>query len=59
MIFYFSGTGNSKWIAQEVAKGTEYVAVNIVDLLKTGENQISVKKKNIRSTYGKNVRIEI
>ena len=44
MIYYFSGTGNSKWIAQEVAKGTDDVAVNIVDLLKAGEKQIAAKK---------------
>jgi len=44
MIYYFSGTGNSKWIAQEVAKGTDDVAVNIIDLLKAGEEQIIAKR---------------
>jgi len=44
MIYYFSGTGNSKWVAEEVAKGTDDVAVNIIELLKTGEKQTSVKK---------------
>lgn len=43
MIYYFSGTGNSKWIAQEIAKGTNDTAVNIIDLLKTGEKQPAVK----------------
>ena len=32
MIFYFSGTGNSKWIAQEIAKGTGDEAVDMVSL---------------------------
>jgi len=31
MIFYFSGTGNSKWIAQEIAKRTDDQVDSIVD----------------------------
>ncbi len=36
MIFYFSGTGNSKWIAQEIAKQTNDEAVDIAVLRKIG-----------------------
>lgn len=32
MIFYFSGTGNSKWIAEEIAKNTDDEIVNIMKL---------------------------
>ena len=32
MIFYFSGTGNSKWVAEEIAKQVKDEAVNIVDV---------------------------
>jgi Pyruvate/2-oxoacid:ferredoxin oxidoreductase delta subunit/flavodoxin len=32
MIFYFSGTGNSKWIAQKLAEITEDTAVDIISL---------------------------
>lgn len=34
MIYYFSGTGNSKWIAQEVAKATQDRAISIVEAVK-------------------------
>lgn len=36
MIFYFSGTGNSRWIAQEIAKQTKDEAVDIATLRKIG-----------------------
>lgn len=36
MIFYFSGTGNSKWIAQEIAKRTGDEAVEMAALRKIG-----------------------
>lgn len=44
MIYYFSGTGNSEWVAQEIAKGTKDEAVNIIDVLKG--------KKEIRPLQG-------
>ena len=34
MIFYFSGTGNSKWIAQEIAE-------------KTGDRAESIDRKSV------------
>ena len=36
MIFYFSGTGNSRWVAQEIAKQTNDEAVDIAVLRKIG-----------------------
>lgn len=34
MIFYFTGNGNSRWVAEQVAKATDDVAVNIADFIK-------------------------
>ncbi len=31
MIYYFSGTGNSKWIAEQLASITDYLALDIMD----------------------------
>ena len=36
MIYYFSGTGNSEWIAKQIAKRTGDTAVSIPDLTKDG-----------------------
>jgi ferredoxin len=36
MIFYFSGTGNSRWVAQEIARQTNDEAVDIAMLRKIG-----------------------
>jgi NAD-dependent dihydropyrimidine dehydrogenase PreA subunit len=36
MIFYFSGTGNSRWVAQELADLTGDTAVSIADIVKSG-----------------------
>ena len=41
MIFYFSGTGNSKWVAEELEKGTKDKKINIVDIIK---NKIEMPK---------------
>jgi NAD-dependent dihydropyrimidine dehydrogenase PreA subunit len=32
MIYYFSGTGNSKWVAEQLASKTDDIAVNMVGL---------------------------
>lgn len=32
MIYYFSGTGNSKWIAEKIAEGTGDQLINVVDV---------------------------
>ena len=31
MIYYFSGTGNSKWIAEQLALKTSDIAINLID----------------------------
>jgi ferredoxin len=41
MIFYFSGTGNSKWVAKQIAAGTGDEALNIVEFLKNDRTDIS------------------
>ncbi|MEG1971699.1 MAG: EFR1 family ferrodoxin [Oscillospiraceae bacterium] len=41
MIFYFSGTGNSKWIAEEIGRATGNEAVNICDVKNDGSTAIS------------------
>lgn len=44
MIFYFSGTGNSKWIAEQIAKNT---SDELFDITKYG------KATEIRDRYKK------
>ena len=39
MVYYFSGTGNSKWMAEQLALKTGDVAVNIVDLCRAPINR--------------------
>lgn len=43
MVFYFSGTGNSKWVAEEIAKGISDRAVNICDFLKEGNETYNIE----------------
>ena len=38
MIFYFSCTGNSRWVAEQIALGTNDKLTNIDELIKKGEN---------------------
>ena len=40
MIYYFSGTGNSKWIAEELATRTNDEAKNLAALLKDGASNV-------------------
>ena len=42
MIYYFSGTGNSEWIAKELALRTGDEAVNLAALIRNGAAQIRV-----------------
>ncbi|MBW6409660.1 hypothetical protein [Clostridium weizhouense] len=32
MIYYFSGTGNSKWVAKQVGDKLNYEVINIIDI---------------------------
>ena len=43
MIYYFSGTGNSKWIAEELARRTGDTAINIASLSKDGPTGITAQ----------------
>lgn len=36
MIFYFSGTGNSKWIAEQIAKAQNEVLVFMPNAIRDG-----------------------
>lgn len=40
MIYYFSGTGNSKWIAEQIARLTGEQAQSIPDLVKNGPTAV-------------------
>ena len=42
MIFYFSGTGNSKWVAEELAKKTNDLAIDMI-----GYNYRSLRKDEV------------
>ncbi len=43
MIYYFSATGNSAWVAQQIALQTDDVAVNMLEYLKTGKTAPAVE----------------
>lgn len=47
MIYYFSGTGNSEWVAHEVAAKTNDKAVNIAEFLKYGNKEILTSKDDV------------
>ncbi|MEA4914924.1 MAG: EFR1 family ferrodoxin [Christensenella sp.] len=44
MICYFSGTGNSKWVAEEIARRTGDEAQNIAELVKDGPTVVYAGK---------------
>ncbi len=44
MIFYFSGTGNTRWVAQQLAKTLDEELLFIPDLLKTGRYDFSLSE---------------
>ena len=43
MIYYFSATGNSKWAAEELARGTGDTALSITEIMKRGKLPPPVK----------------
>ncbi|MEG1583501.1 MAG: EFR1 family ferrodoxin [Anaerovorax sp.] len=45
MIFYFSGTGNSKWVAEEIGQSVGEEAVDIAHLMQQGIKKIIPGKK--------------
>lgn len=42
MIYYFSGTGNSKWVAENIAKNTGDKVVNIAEYINKKDFSITV-----------------
>ena len=44
MIYYFSGTGNSKWVAEEIARRTDDEAQSIAELVKDGPTVVYAGK---------------
>ncbi|MCD8104469.1 MAG: EFR1 family ferrodoxin [Lachnospiraceae bacterium] len=47
MIFYFSATGNSKYVAQKIALATGEITVSIADCVKTGCYHFSLEQKEM------------
>lgn len=47
MIYYFSGTGNSKWVAKQIGKGISDKVVSISEMSKNGEIPNEVKEGEI------------
>ena len=45
MIFYFSATGNSKYVASRLSAGTDEEMVSITDCMKSGRLRFSMKAK--------------
>ena len=46
MIYYFSGTGNSEWVAKEIAKNIADDAIKIIDIIKRENGNITITKDN-------------
>ncbi len=44
MIFYFSGTGNTKWVAQQLAEATQEELIYIPDELRKGDCSYTLKE---------------
>lgn len=44
MIIYFTGTGNSEYIANEIAKGTDDYTINMIDLMDQRKTEITIKE---------------
>ena len=43
MIFYFSGTGNTKWVAQQIAEALNETLISIPDLIRDGQYQFTLQ----------------
>ena len=44
MIFYFSGTGNTRWVAGEIAKAIGEELLYIPDLIRQGQYAFTLKE---------------
>ncbi|MFC0904939.1 EFR1 family ferrodoxin [Clostridium sp. MT-14] len=47
MIYYFSATGNSKWVAQRLAEKTDDIAMSMTDMVRTKEAPASIGEHDI------------
>lgn len=47
MIYYFSGTGNSEWVAKKIASLTNDSALDIAELVRNGKAYITVKSGDV------------
>ncbi len=45
MVFYFSGTGNTRWIAEQIAKAIGEQLLYIPDLMRDGQYEFSLSEK--------------
>ena len=43
MIFYFSGTGNTKWVAQQIAEALNETLLSIPDLIREGRYSFTLQ----------------
>jgi ferredoxin/flavodoxin len=44
MIFYFSGTGNTRWVAEQIAKGIGEALVSIPDMIREGRYEFELRE---------------
>ena len=44
MIFYFTGTGNTKWVAKQISEAIGEELYYIPDLIRKGQNQFELKQ---------------
>jgi ferredoxin/flavodoxin len=44
MIFYFTGTGNTKWVAKQISEAIGEELLYIPDLIRKGQNQFELKQ---------------
>ena len=52
MIFYFSGTGNTRWVAGEIAKAIGEELLSIPDLIREGRYEFKLGKDAIAMGTG-------
>ena len=52
MVLYFTGTGNSKYIAEKIAKALEMDIVSINKKIKTNDFTADLRLENTESCFG-------
>lgn len=51
MVYYFSGTGNSEWVARQLAENTNDIAVSMVEMVKTNQTPTPIGKRMYLESY--------